>query len=296
MVEDTLYDIPGEFVLRLCLNCGLVYLSPRPSQESIAIYYPDQYSSYRPSIEHEQMKIMRWMRQRKLTRRREIIENYSGRLKGDLLDIGCSTGIFLNEMAKSGWDVTGVEPISTAADQARKNYRLSVFEGTLQEIPLEENSFDVVTFWDVLEHTFSPLDQLKKTAQLLRPGGHLFLSVPNWKSPDRQLFGRHWHGYDPPRHLYVFADETLIEMLKEAGFDFVDSLCFMSGYFSSTISVERWLKARSHRLARIVKRLLDFPGVRIPFEPWFMINNKLGRGDVITVVARIRSAKQRSQL
>jgi SAM-dependent methyltransferase len=284
-LRDTGYGVPGEFVLRRCLHCGLMYLSPRPTQETIAAYYPEKYDPYRPAIEDERWAVMCWIRRRKLARKRHMIERY-GEVQGCLLDIGCSTGLFLHEMAQAGWQVAGIEPIASAAEYARRRFGLRVFQGMFSEAHYEPASFDVVTFWDVLEHTFSPAEELAHAARLLRPGGLLVANVPNWDSPDRWLFGRHWLGLDPPRHLYAFTRGTLTAMLAQAGFSVLDWVCFMSGYFSFAVSLEQWLETVDLRLSRFAKRVFGLPGMRFPFEPWFTLNNWLGKGPNITVVAR----------
>lgn len=291
-----MYQVPGEFVLRRCLHCDLMYLSPRPTYETIAVYYPTEYASYRPPIEDERSALMRWMRWRKLAKRRQMVERYSNQGQGHLLDIGCATGLFLNEMAQSGWQVAGIEPIASAAEYAYRRFGLSVFQGTLSEAPYEPASFDVVTFWDVLEHTFSPAQELVRAAHLLRPGGLLALSVPNWDSLERRFFGRHWQGLDPPRHLYVFTRKTLTALLVQAGFFVLDWVCFMPGYFSFILSLERWLGTKSLRLSQLARRVLNIPGMRFPFEPWFMFNNWLGKGAIISVFARKATSSKGDKL
>jgi hypothetical protein len=114
----------------------------------------------------------------------------------------------------------------------------------------------------------------------------LALSIPNWNSLERRLFNQYWQGLDPPRHLYVFTQETLTALLAQAGFSVLEWVCFMPGYFSFTISLERWLKAKSPRLAGIARRALNVPGMRLPFEPWFTLLNRLGKGAIISVFAR----------
>ena len=285
-LRDPGYEVPSGFVLRRCLHCGLMYLSPRPTQETIEAYYPAEYGPYRPAIEDERWALMRWIRRRKLAKRRRLTERYSGQKQGRLLDVGCATGLFLHEMAQAGWEVAGVEPIAPAAEYARRRFALSVFQGTLRSAPYAPASFDAMTFWDVLEHTFSPAEELAHAARLLRPGGLLVVSVPNWDSPDRWLFGRHWLGLDPPRHLYVFTRETLTALLAQAGFSVLDRVCFMSGYFSFVISLERWLETIDPQLSKFARQVFNLPGMRFPFEPWFMISNWLGKGAIISVLAR----------
>jgi SAM-dependent methyltransferase len=285
-LTDTAHGQPGEFELQRCRACGLMYLSPRPTPDTIARYYPEDYAPFRPPIEDESFALMRWMRRRKLSRRRTLVERYAGRRQGRLLDVGCATGLFLHEMVQSGWAGAGVELTGPAAEFAHSRFGLDVFQGLLADAPFAEASFDAVTFWDVLEHSFSPRHELERVAQLLRPGGVLALTVPNWNSFDRGLFGRHWQGLDSPRHLYVFTRPTLTRLLEQAGFTDLQWLCFMPGYFTFLPSLQRWLNAAAPGLAGPVMRLLNFPGMRLPFEPWFSLMNSLQRGPIISVFAR----------
>jgi len=294
-LQDPAFDVPGEFVLRRCLQCGLMYLSPRPTPETLNAHYPADYAPYRPAIEDERLALMRWMRRRKLAKRRRMVERYSGRNPGRLLDVGCATGLFLHEMAEAGWQVAGIEPASSAAEYARRRFGLSVFTGTLTEAPYEPATFDAITFWDVLEHTFSPAEELAHAARLLRSGGALIASVPNWESLERRLWGCHWIGLDPPRHLYVFSRDTLTALLTNAGFDVLDWVCFLPGYFPFVVSLERSPSASAPWLARPIRWVLDLPGMRLPFQPWFTALNWLGRGPVITVFARRLTPEKRER-
>ncbi len=289
-LSDTAHFVPGEFALRRCCTCGLMYLSPRPTPATIARYYPADYNPYRPPIEDETWALMRWMRRRKLILRRRLIERYLGRTRGQILDVGCATGLFLHEMAQAGWGAAGVELSGPAADFARQRFGLDVFQGMLAEAPFDPGSFDVVTFWDVLEHTFSPRRELAQAARLLRPGGVLALSVPHWDSFDRRLFGRHWQGYDAPRHLHVFTRPVLTTLLADAGFTDLQWLCFMPGYFTFLPSLQRWLNTLSPSLSRLIMRGLYLPGARMPFEPWFALMNAVRRGPIIAAFARKAAA------
>lgn len=285
-LSDTAHGGPGAFGWWRCVQCGSMYLNPRPTRETIAVYYPSEYTPYRPSIESERWSLMRWMRRRKLIQRRKLIEQFSGLRQGDILDVGCATGLFLHEMALAGWRAKGVELVGEAAKYAQREFDLEVFQGTLAEAPYAPASFDVITFWDVLEHTFSPKSELAMTARLLRPGGLIVINVPNWDSVDRRLFGPHWQGFDTPRHLHVFTRATLTALLAGAGFSVVDWVCFMPGFFTFLPSLQRSLATRNPVLAQTVMRVLNVPGARLLFEPLFSLLNYLGRGPVISVFAR----------
>ncbi len=277
---------PDGIALVRCRQCNLMYLNPRPGPDELATYYPPDYQPFRPAIEDERFGPMRWIRRRKLIQRRQLIERYSGQRCGRVLDVGCATGLFLHEMESAGWQVAGVEPTAIAADYARTRFGLDVFQGMLADAHFLPSSFDVVTFWDVLEHTFSPTAELHHASALLQPNGLVAINVPNWHSLDRKLFGPHWIGLDPPRHLYVFMRETLTALLLKTGFRVLDWVCFMPSYYPFIISVERRLHVNSPRLAQRLSRALNFPGVRFIFEPWFMTMDWLKRSGVITVFAR----------
>lgn len=269
-----------------CEHCGLMYLNPRPTVDEIGAFYPQDYRNFQGAIEDEKFALLRWMRNKKMVQRRKMVEKYSKRKSGRILDVGCSTGLFLNEMQKNNWHAQGVEPTPSAAEYAKKRFSLDIFQGFLEQSNYEEESFDVVTFWDVLEHSFSPRQDLKKTFQLLCTGGLVAINIPNWDSPDRKIFGPNWIGLDPPRHLYIFTRTSLDQLLIQTGFTPLAWVCFMPSYFSFIISVERWLNANSPRLSKPISKVLNFPGVRLLFQPYFSIANRIGRGGVISVFAQ----------
>jgi SAM-dependent methyltransferase len=194
--------------------------------------------------------------------------------------------LFLREMQLAGWQAAGIEPISSAAELARRRFGLEVFEGWLRDAPFAASSFDVLTFWDVLEHTFSPRSDLSQAARLLRSGGLLAINIPNWDSFDRRPFGANWQGFDPPRHLYMFSRETLTRLLTETGFEILGWVCFMPGFFAWTLSVKRQLEAKHWRWRQLINWTLALPGIRLLFEPWFAWMNWRGKGPVISVLAR----------
>ncbi len=282
------WKLPGldAFALVQCTQCGLIYLNPRPTPQAIGAFYPQDYAPFRPAIEDEPRALMRWMRRRKVARLRKAVERHTGLTQGRILDVGCATGIFLHEMAQAGWDARGVELTTSAARYARERFGLEVYEGQLEEAPYAEGTFDAITFWDVLEHTFSPRRTLERSAALLRPGGIVAINIPNWESYERKLFGAQWIGYDPPRHLYVFPHTALETLLRESGFEILSWETPITPYFAFVISIERWLAVRSPQAGKVISRVLRIPGVRFLFEPYFAITNRRKRSGIISVFAR----------
>jgi SAM-dependent methyltransferase len=95
-----------------------------------------------------------------------------------LLDVGCGTGEFLRQAREAGWEVLGVE-IAEEAIRAARAAGLPVRGGSLPSLGLPEASFDVVTFWDVLDVVPDPVEQAREANRLLVPGGILMLRVRN---------------------------------------------------------------------------------------------------------------------
>lgn len=289
LTHDLALEDDETFPLVRCRHCGLMYLQIRPSPAEMGRYYPPEYHRrYRPAVKDEPFFLMRWIRQLKFRRRKQTLEEVSTQVPGRILDVGCSTGAFLDSMRECGWETYGVETSSYAVNYARKQLGLEVFEGRLTDAQLPTGHFDVVTLWDVLEHTFDPLAVLYEVNRLLVDDGIVALTVPNWKSWDRRLFGHAWIGYDPPRHLYVFTQPVLQSLFEKAGFRILRTWCGFGGYFTFTASVRLWLKSHLELpwLRRMITKVLDFPGMRFPFEPFFFLSDRAGRGGTLVILAR----------
>ena len=286
--HDITFGIPGEFPLVRCLNCGLIYYRERPTNEEICLYYPDGYTPYRSPIQDERFFLMKWARWRNIGKRCQIVKQYSPRSPGKILDVGCSTGIFLNAMQIEGWETQGIEINSNAALFARQRFDLDIFQGQLLDTELSPKSADVITFWDVIEHTFDPLATLKKAHLLLRDRGIVVMTLPHWESLDRRLFGLQWIGYDAPRHLHIFPREVLGKLLEKAGFDILRMWCGIGGYFTFIASLRLWLTVhvKSSVLRKWIVRFLELPGIRFVFQPLFSINDRLDVGGTLVIVAR----------
>lgn len=287
-LEDYLYKIPGHFAMRRCQRCGLIFLSPRPTPESLAAYYPDSYAPYRRAIQDEPHRLMRWMRRRNIRQRSRLVERFAARSPGRLLDLGASTGIFMDDMRSSGWQVVGIELNQRAAAYARERLGLEMICAELSQAQLPASHFDAITLWDVIEHTFDPAQILAEVWAQLAEGGIIALTIPSWESLDRRLFGRYWVGFDAPRHLHVFPRPVIEEMLREAGFTVETNRTTFGGYFTFVTSLRAWLRAHlpAGRLLSAIEKIIDLHGIRFLFEPFFVLLDWLGWGGARVVVAR----------
>jgi SAM-dependent methyltransferase len=288
--HDKMFALPGKFLWARCRRCGLIYLCHRPAPASINSYYPPEYAPFRRALQDEKSILLRWARRRNVSRRCDVVERYSSRPKAHILDVGCATGIFLDAMRERGWTTTGVEINALAAKYARERLGLDVFEGDLSAAHFSENSLDVITLWDVVEHTFDPLATLREAHRILAKDGIISLTLPHWESFDRLLFGHGWIGYDSPRHLFVFPYPVLVRLLKQSGFAPVRLWCDLGGWHAFVGNLKLWFNEHIPNLSarRALSASISLPGVRLPFAPFFYLADRIGIGPTLTVVARKR--------
>jgi SAM-dependent methyltransferase len=175
------------------------------------------------------------------------------------------------------WQVAGVELSDFASTYARETLGLDVQTGTLETTRFSEGSFDVVTFWDVIEHVPNPLETLRRAYRLLRSDGLLVLRTPNLDSLDARVFGSYWIGYELPRHLYVFSRRTLERLLQKAGFCVVGIRCIYGSHAAAMSSVRFWLrdKAREWSGREVAERLLFSRLARLIAMPYFFVMDQL---------------------
>src|SRR5262249_27417170 len=127
-------------------------------------------------------------------------------------------GLLLMMLRERGIDGTGLDQSYSAACVASKN-GVPVVCGSLDRAPFAPKSFRLVTMYHVLEHVPDPSAYLDAAHALLDLGGRLIVQVPNSHSWQAALFGRHWVGFDVPRHLHTFNETNLLQLLQSRGFE-----------------------------------------------------------------------------
>jgi len=200
-----------------CRDCRLVYVWPQPTPAELEALYGS--GGYHAEVDEAE-------RRRTFARRLRQIEKLEPR-RGRVLDVGCSKGYFLDVARAEGWDAVGVELNAHAVDAARAR-GLDVRQGGLADQPFDEGSFDVVTLFDLLEHTADPRATLEACRRVLRPGGLLVVTTPNIDGLVPRvtwwLFARTLGAWDhptPPGHLVQFSRRTLRRALEGSGFEVV---------------------------------------------------------------------------
>jgi hypothetical protein len=135
-----------------------------------------------------------------------------------------------------------------------------------------------------LEHLPDPRGALKDCHRLLKPGGFVVFSIPNLTSFDRQIFGKHWIGWDVPRHFTLFDGSTLHQVLNDAGFSKVNSDCFLGGKGTFLLSLDNVLAQNEY--AVYMKKL--YPLLSLLLWPYRQFAYLINRGPILAVAARRR--------
>lgn len=205
------------FVIMKCKSCNFQFTNPRPTLDEIDKYYhSEEYISHSDKSNSIINIIYKLARKFALRSKRKLINKIAKQKKGRLLDYGCGTGYFLQEMKKDGWKIAGVEPNDQARAISNHLNNQSVVRN-LSELKMKNQKFNIITLWHVLEHIHDLNDMIKKLKDILKEKGKIIIAVPNIDSYDQQLFGEHWAAYDVPRHLYHFDQDTMKTLMLKHG-------------------------------------------------------------------------------
>lgn len=148
----------------------------------------------------------------------ELLDQFEKyRKTGKMLDVGCGIGLFLIEAKKRGWEVYGTEFTDRAIEICREK-GIQMEQGKLDPAWYTENSFDVVTSWEVMEHINNPLEEVSNIRQILRPGGLFFFTTPNFNAFERYVLKSNYNVIEYPEHLCYYTKRTMNYLLKNNGF------------------------------------------------------------------------------
>src|SRR5260370_5465761 len=223
--NTTLESIDPENNLVRCASCHYVFDNPRPSLEALVRFYskPAKYDSWLNDLEARNRLCQR--RLRKLL---------SQRKPGSLLDVGTGIGQFLSLARPLYTAVYGTEISTTAVALAREKYNLNLFQGTIEGLLGQEQIFDNITLFHVLEHVPDPRVTIEACHALLSPDGILVIAVPNeiasLRGRLRTLRGGRYaiprislYGSIDEIHLSHFTPRVLRHALERAGFSVISN-------------------------------------------------------------------------
>jgi SAM-dependent methyltransferase len=230
--------VDGTFHYVRCTNCGTVMLAPQPGERVLRASYAESYAPFtaRPRLAER-------LGERLAQREGSYLVSLVDPLRA-VLDVGCGTGRFLERLRQAGWrgPMSGVEPAENVATETARRLRVPVKTGSIEDLDVADGSTGTVVLRHVIEHLRDPRQALGRVRSILEPGGFVYVATPDARALAARIFGRYWHGYDPPRHLFAFTSEGLGMLLAAEGFEVVGERWFFAP--------QMWTGSLRHALGR----------------------------------------------
>ena len=202
----------GTYSFQKCLGCGHIYQNPMPTPQDLENRYGEQYRDYELENAENFLNLM-------LLGLRDL--GYYDLEPGfpterRFLDVGCATGALVQYMENRGWTAAGTEICEESAVYGRTERGVQVYTCTLDKIPLEPGSLDLVHSSHVIEHVPSPVDFVNDIHSLLKPGGYCVTVTPNVASLQERLFKHEWRSAIAD-HVNLFSVKGLLSLHERAG-------------------------------------------------------------------------------
>jgi len=267
-----LFEKDGERIVQ-CVNCNLIYADGILDDEE---FYSKSFFIGKDKIEasYTDYSYDKEILKPEIRKRLTQIKKY--KRQGKLLDVGCALGFFLDE-AKSDFDTYGVEISKFAATYACEKLGLQVSNARFLDVEFEDEFFDCITLWDVIEHLPDPTLNLQKAYKLLKSDGLLVLSTGDIDSFVGKLMGKYWHLILPPQHIYYFSKDTIKRLLEKVGFKIIKIK-----YFGKSMALNHFFRRLSflfkNRVSYCLFKLIDS-------SPLARMRIELNLYDIMTVFA-----------
>ena len=269
----------------LCQNCGLQFINPIPDVAFLQELYERESKRgdsgipyYQNYIRERQIRIQSYRRQ--YEKRLKLIEKLHPQ-KGKLLEIGCAGGFFLKTAKDQGWDPYGIDIDSNFVKFANDDMNLAnVHCNTLENIRFENNFFDAVILWDLIEHLPHPMQSIKTLHSLLKKNGVLVIWTPNVKNA--AFLKNKWYGYHISQHLYFFSTDSLKKMMAQAGFETVyqntnkTKKAFLTAPGNNSFKAQNEPSSRAQKILRGLKR--DIKNALNPINSLSPLFDRMGYG------------------
>lgn len=192
--------------LHSCSTCDFIFSKSIPSDHELEEYYSTDY------------ELTEFFSQITVKRYEELLDTFEPfRKANNLLDVGVGNAFFAEIAIKRGWNVFGTELTDETMKIAEKK-GVIMSKGKLEDVPFEANFFDLVVCIEVIEHVSFPKTFVQEIHQLLRNGGMVYLSTPNFNSLLRRRLKGKYDVISYPNHLSYFTANTLKSLFASEGF------------------------------------------------------------------------------
>lgn len=228
-----------QFRIVTCSNCSLSFTNPRPKTTELGKYYKsDDYISHSNQANTLTNRLYKLVRNFTLWQKYKLIQSRLANSSViDHLDFGCGTGHFINYTKRKGWNSIGFEP-----DNTSYNHHNHLIFNDINQIS-KDRTFDVITLFHVLEHVAELNVTIQVLLSKLKPSGILLLALPNHKSADAVHYSEYWAGYDLPRHLHHFSQESVQQLSIKHGIKIDRTVPMFFDSFYVSILSEKYRKS-----------------------------------------------------
>ncbi|MCE1255394.1 MAG: class I SAM-dependent methyltransferase [Anaerolineae bacterium] len=182
-----------------------------------------------------------------------------------LLDVHSGPGLFTSEAVKFGWQADGIDPSEAEVYVARRRSPWSHFYvGHIESAIFPAGSYDVITLWNVIEHTDSPRKVIERLSPWLSPGGLLVMTLPNINSFEAKIMGAQWPLLKRDS-LWYFTPAAIKKLLSELGYEKI---------FIRPVKKKISLQTLSERLkiqkgwVKMIGNIINFPGFLKNLSVW----------------------------
>jgi len=196
----------GSISLYQCRSCKTVYLANYKQS-----YDDSLYAYYQKSQGKNKEELYNPLTRKSCKQVLRLLTSYGG--GRSILDVGCGKGDFVDAALSEGYKVEGIELSQPAVDIAQ-GFGLPVSHLDFFSNKIEESSRDIVTMFEVIEHLPDPVAFLRRAEMVVRPGGLIYMTTPNFNSLDRRVFGSQWKAIHR-EHINYFTPSTLLGVIRK---------------------------------------------------------------------------------
>lgn len=219
-----------------CNGCGLVYSSPILDPGEIENLYKRSRLTYGAELENLKETYGHYLK--------KIMDVTPAR--GNILEIGCGNGFFLEKALELGFKKAfGVEPSKNAIEKADASLKANIVNDIFRPGMFEGDLFDVVCFFQTIDHIVDPNEFLRACRAVLKPGGIVFCISHNTKAFSTKILGESSPIFDI-EHIYLFNTGTIREIFEKNGFKVIDVFgiknSYSLGYWTRMLPFPQFLK------------------------------------------------------
>lgn len=193
-----------------CTHCDIVYLNPVFKDENLEKYYRTNHDLQSEIVANDG-DFYTNIYQKGLTAVEKVVP------KGNILDIGCSAGIFLDLAKKAGWNTLGVELNEQEASYATAKGH-TIYNKFLSEVTFD-SPLEAICLWDVFEHLKDGEAYLNEMKSLLTPSGVVFLQIPSADSLAAKILQEKCNMYDGIEHVNLYSYKSIDKLAQKCGFE-----------------------------------------------------------------------------